>query len=73
MRTDAGLEFTTSLNPATGEHFRDVPLDHPEDVAAAIRRIRRVQHRWTTKPVFERAKHLRKMQRSWSGKELAGS
>ena len=63
MNAESVPEFTASLNPATGEHLGDVPLNHVEDVADAIRRIRRVQPHWASTPVPRRARHLRKIQR----------
>lgn len=63
MTPDQTAAFTLSTNPATGEELGRVPLNRIEDVEAAVGRIRAAQKQWALTPFYERARHLRKMQR----------
>jgi acyl-CoA reductase-like NAD-dependent aldehyde dehydrogenase len=51
----------TVTNPATLEHVGDVPLGTEADVKQAIARAREASKVWSTIPVEERVRHLRKV------------
>jgi len=56
------LETIPCISPATGEQFDEVPMSTSTDVDRAMSELRLVSHRWSSKPVKERVRILRKFQ-----------
>lgn len=52
-------ETIRCVDPATGEHLGDVPVDSPEQVRAAVARAREAQALWARAPFEERRRVLR--------------
>jgi betaine-aldehyde dehydrogenase len=60
----AGPEPVKVLNPASGEHIAEVPIDSPEQVAATVARVRANQPGWEALGVEGRYRWLGRL-RDW--------
>jgi acyl-CoA reductase-like NAD-dependent aldehyde dehydrogenase len=60
METQKVLAFT---NPATGEQFGELAMSTPDDVDQAVRELRAAAKAWGQRPVHERVRILRQLQK----------